>query len=117
MNNKESNNKSVVVPQKDPKTNDNEYMWDLVIKDINERDHNGERKYGTRLQSFNGRDASIDAYQEVLDLVVYFKQLTEEKKIIVDLLRKVAKVNPSNLDQVSDLSFDAHTLLNQLGEL
>jgi len=49
-------------------------VWELVITDMKERDKFGEDKYGTKLQTFNGRNALIDAYQEVLDLAVYLKQ-------------------------------------------
>lgn len=58
----------------DPVKNNKPAVWDLVIKDIQERDAIGEKKYGVRLQPFNGRNALIDAYQEALDLVVYLRQ-------------------------------------------
>ncbi|RLC88892.1 MAG: hypothetical protein DRJ03_01235 [Chloroflexi bacterium] len=45
-----------------------------VIKDMQARDVVGTKKYGTTLQTHNGRDALLDAYQEVLDLAVYLKQ-------------------------------------------
>jgi len=54
-------------------------IWDLVIKDIHERNKIGIQKYGTPLQANNGRDALIDAYQEALDLVVYLRQAIEER--------------------------------------
>lgn len=44
---------------------------DAVLVDIRERDAMGERKYGVRLQPFNGRDSLRDAYEEALDLTVY----------------------------------------------
>ena len=45
-----------------------------VIKDLEERAEIGAKKYGTRLQSHNGRRGIVDAYQEALDLCVYLKQ-------------------------------------------
>lgn len=54
-------------------------VWELVILDMQERDKTGREKYGTPLQTFNGRDALIDAYQEALDLVVYLRQAIEER--------------------------------------
>jgi hypothetical protein len=45
-----------------------------LARDIRERDQMGERKYGTRLRPFNGRDAFIDLYQELLDAIVYTTQ-------------------------------------------
>jgi hypothetical protein len=54
-------------------------VWDLVIADMRERDEIGKDKYGVRLQSFNGRDALVDAYQEALDLAVYLRQAIYER--------------------------------------
>ena len=61
-----------------PEQNNNPAIWDLVIKDMQTRDHIGVARYGTRLQSFNGRKALVDAYQEVLDLAVYLRQFIYE---------------------------------------
>ena len=46
----------------------------LVIADIVKRREFGIAKYGTPLQVDNGRDALVDAYQEVLDLACYLRQ-------------------------------------------
>lgn len=59
--------------------NDKVAVWDLVLKDIAERDKMGEKRYGTRLQPFNGRNVLVDAYQEALDLVVYLRQAIYEQ--------------------------------------
>lgn len=53
---------------------------DYVLADIQERVAMGQRKYGTKLQTFNGRDALWDAYQEVLDLVMYLRQAILERE-------------------------------------
>lgn len=45
-----------------------------VAEDIEARIRLGERKYGTRLKAFNGRDALLDAYQEILDFLNYSMQ-------------------------------------------
>lgn len=63
----------------DPVPNDRPAVWALVIADMQARDAEGRRKYGTPLQPFNGRDALVDAYQEGLDLVVYLRQVLEER--------------------------------------
>lgn len=55
-------------------------VQDLVIEDITERKRVGIERYGTPLQTFNGRDALIDLYQELLDAVMYTRQLIEERK-------------------------------------
>lgn len=64
----------------DPVKNDFPAVWDLVLADIKERDSVGEKKYGTRLQPFNGRISLKDAYQEALDLVVYLRQAIYEQE-------------------------------------
>lgn len=53
--------------------------WSLVIQDMEERRRHGIEKYGAPVQPYNGRDALIDAYQEVLDLTVYLRQAIEER--------------------------------------
>lgn len=60
------------------------YVWNVVLTqwtlpddikaDIKARDEAGLKKYGTRLRAFNGRDPLVDAYQELLDGVVYQQQ-------------------------------------------
>lgn len=67
-----------------PTSNDGPSMHDLVIEDMKERRHFGLIKYGTVLQTDNGRDPLIDAYQEALDLVVYLRQAIEERSIHAD---------------------------------
>lgn len=63
-----------------PYKNNTPAIWDLVKEDIKERDRIGTKKYGTRLQAFNGRNALKDAYQEALDLVVYLRQAIYERE-------------------------------------
>ena len=50
-----------------------------VIDDLKQRDIVGTKKYGTTLQTHNGRDSLMDAYQEALDLVMYLKQALMER--------------------------------------
>lgn len=66
-------------PEPAPIKNDLPAVWDLVIKDMRDRDQFGRAKYHTPLQPFNGRDALIDAYQEALDLIVYLRRLIYER--------------------------------------
>lgn len=68
--------------QPDPVKNDNPALWDLVIEDMKKRDQIGLQKYGTRLQAGNGRDALTDLADELLDGLVYLKQLKEELKCL-----------------------------------
>lgn len=65
--------------QPPPIANDSLPVWELVIADMRERDSVGRQRYGTPLQTNNGRDALVDAYQEALDLVVYLRQAIEER--------------------------------------
>ena len=53
---------------------------DEIAEDIEARIRLGERKYGTRLKAFNGRDALMDLYQEVLDGINYAQQCVIEGK-------------------------------------
>ena len=52
---------------------------DYVLADMAERAAMGVRKYGTHLQTDNGRDALWDAYQEALDLSMYLRQAILER--------------------------------------
>jgi hypothetical protein len=47
--------------------------------DVARRSLQGKLKYGTVLCTHNGRDAVVDAYQEVLDLCVYLHQAVLEQ--------------------------------------
>lgn len=63
-----------------PIKNKHPAIWDLVLKDIKDRDEYGLKKYGTRLQPFNGKDGLVDLYQELLDAVVYIRQVIYEQE-------------------------------------
>lgn len=65
-------------PQPQPKQGRQDVLPE-IIKDLQARTEVGIQKYGTPLQSHNGRDALIDAYQESLDQVQYLKQLILER--------------------------------------
>lgn len=65
--------------QPKPKKNGLPAIWDLVVDDMYARDAEGVKRYGTRLQPKNGRDAAVDAYQEALDLAVYLRQFLYER--------------------------------------
>lgn len=65
--------------QPSPTPTDGPSMHDLVIADMEARKAFGLRKYGTLLQAHNGRDALRDLYDELLDAIVYVRQLMEER--------------------------------------
>lgn len=71
---------SIIQEQQKPKTSNRPAIWDLVVKDMQDRNIQGTQKYGTPLQAFNGRNSLWDAYQEALDLCVYLRQKIEEEK-------------------------------------
>lgn len=50
-----------------------------MVADLTARAEEGRKKYGTYLESFNGRDALMDAYQESLDQTMYLRQAIEER--------------------------------------
>lgn len=62
-----------------PTVNDQPFIQDLVIQDIEARKQIGIQRYGTALQAFNGRDPLQDAYEEAIDLCMYLKQLMIER--------------------------------------
>jgi hypothetical protein len=45
-----------------------------ILADLVDRAEQGREKYGTYLETHNGRDALWDAYQEALDAVMYTRQ-------------------------------------------
>lgn len=67
--------------QPKPKPTTGPAIWSLVIADMTARDDLGAKRYGTRLQANNGRDALQDAYEEALDLCVYLRQVIEERRV------------------------------------
>jgi len=67
--------------QPDPIKNDNPHIVDLVVDDMWKRKKLGIERYGTPLQPFNGRNSLQDAYEEILDLVIYIKQKLVEDSL------------------------------------
>lgn len=49
-------------------------VGDELAQDFARRSLKGRLEYGTSLKTHNGRDAVIDAYQELLDAAVYLHQ-------------------------------------------
>lgn len=52
----------------------------LVIRDLQDRYELGKARYGTGLQPFNGRSGLRDLYEELMDAVMYVRQVIEEDK-------------------------------------
>lgn len=70
--------KGAATPEPAPEPGQRNVLDDLVTM-LRERSDFGLRKYGTRLETFNGRDAHLDAMQELLDLFVYLQQAQMER--------------------------------------
>lgn len=54
-------------------------VFDAVQSDIEKRKQVGIETYGVALHTHNGRSALRDAYEEILDLAVYLKQMLMEE--------------------------------------
>jgi hypothetical protein len=68
--------------QPPPTPNAGTPVWELALRDMHERDQVGRQRYGTPLQTNNGRLMLVDAYQEVLDLAVYLRgEIAEREKL------------------------------------
>lgn len=52
----------------------------LLIADLEARAAVGLKKYGRPLQTHNGRNALLDAYEEALDMALYLKQALMEQE-------------------------------------
>ena len=59
--------------------------FEELVEDMYERKEFGLRKYGTVLHASNGRDHTKDAYDEVLDLLVYLRTMMAEDEDLYDL--------------------------------
>lgn len=65
-------------PQPAPTTGGPDVL-DALLEDYKARAEMGLKKYGVRLQAFNGRRALVDALQEAMDLSLYLKQALMEE--------------------------------------
>lgn len=65
--------------QPPPRPNNLPAVWDLVVAEMQQRDQVGRDRYGVPLQPHNGRDSLRDLYEELLDAVVYCRQLMYER--------------------------------------
>jgi len=78
-------------PQPNPVESKERPTWEVVIADMQQRDRIGRSKYGTALQPCNGRNSLLDAYQELLDLVVYLRNEIEERIVERERCVRIAK--------------------------
>lgn len=57
-----------------------------VMADTADRMRIGMERYGSLLQQFNGRSSARDAYEEVLDLAAYLRNLLDEFDALLPVL-------------------------------
>ena len=62
-----------------PQIVDGPAMQDLVIADIENRKMLGIERYGQLLKAYDGRNNNQDVYEELLDLVIYFRKKIYEE--------------------------------------
>lgn len=74
-----NNDPPPVEEQPPPIVNHHPIVQDLVRRDMDARKQLGIYRYGTPLQPFNGRDALCDLYEELLDAVMYIRQVMYER--------------------------------------
>lgn len=55
-------------------------QFEAVRSALEQRAEFGQKKYGTKLRILNGRDATFDLYQELLDAIMYAMQARMEGK-------------------------------------
>ena len=91
-------------------------ITDLLINDLIERREFGTSKYGEPLKAFNGRDPLIDAYQELIDLLVYIRQHMEESNadestILLRMLKQAAE--DARFSEMGETAEERSTLSSQ----
>ena len=71
---------ATVKDQPPPKPVAGPAIQDLVLVDVAERKRVGIERYGQPVLPHNGRNALVDLYQELLDAVMYTRQLIYEQE-------------------------------------
>lgn len=82
-------------------------VFQLVLHDIIERSEFGARKYGHALRVTADVDFETNAYQELLDLLIYVRASIEDREVIRAMLYQayrlieVALLNPEEIESAS----------------
>jgi len=75
----------------------------MVIKDIEDRLNLGIERYGEALKVFNGRNALIDLYQELIDAAIYIRQVIEEECLLHNQLKMLFNaIDSKDCDTIKD---------------
>lgn len=80
----------------------------LLQQAFQERTKLGSAIYGTALRTHNGRDALVDAYQELLDACQYLRQVLLEQPLTWESLGKVSLLYQDLLAHVGWLCWQLH---------
>lgn len=83
--------RDMCAPQPDPKPG-RASVTDGMIEDLKERRTGGIKKYGGELESGNGREALVDAYQEAMDMALYLRQRVMEDVDLHEARAELEKV-------------------------
>lgn len=75
-----------------------------IIDDLQARLELGVKKYGVRLQTNNGRNALLDAYQEALDLIMYLRQRIAETENVAFSHAERSKLMMSYMSAISQVA-------------
>jgi len=99
--------------EKPPPRPGDKIVGDIVLTDIRERMETGRLRYGTYLRTHNGLDAAQDAYEELIDAVLYTKQaMLERTDLAAEVERLQAQVAAlSKLVEVMRDAMPAYTAL------
>lgn len=99
-----------------PVRNSHQYIQEMVIEDIKERLTVGISRYGTGLQPFNGRDSGRDFYEEILDAVMYAKQVQIETETMrLHWLDAIGRLADARV--LLATGADADTILHELEQV
>lgn len=107
-----------------PPTPGKDSVTDALIDDLKRRREGGLKKYGTELQTWNGRSFLVDAYQELLDAALYVRGVlmedqdrraaTEKIRHAVKTLLLVHKAAPKVRDWVREALLEIDDALKLL---
>lgn len=73
----------------------------LVIADIERRRQVGIERYGQGHRPFNGRNTLLDGYEEILDLLVYWRSLLRAREANRERLIEVVTVALRRLPDIA----------------
>lgn len=118
---------SIVAPQPTPVNGSGPALWPLIISELGDsetdrllasdmqaRDEFGRAKYGVPLVASNGRDHLADAYQEVLDFVVYLRAAFDED---AQARHDSAKIVSSGVIGMSGVEYTRHSIRTRGGHV